>query len=480
LQHVLLQHVLRVSLGIVVAAGTVFAPAPTRAATPPAIAVRTGQSIVMQTAGLTRVAVGDGKIAGVVPIGTREIVVNGKTAGQTSLFVWSRAGRTDYTIVVTEQALEDLRRMLESAIATPGVRVDAFARSVVINGTVASGDDMLRIAGIATRFDSVAAANKYTVVDAVTVTRPMGGLQNSLAANPATANVTVERDPGGGVIVSGTVPDRATAEMVLAGARALNGSSLLPDGKVIDRLQTATTSQVDVKVYILEIDETGLKNLGIQLQAATYAPTSAGQTPTFTLGQAIFPVVEATTGIGKALTIGSFFRSTTLAPTLNLIITSGHGRILSSPDLVTLPGHKATFLVGGQVPIPVASGPQQISIDYKEFGVRLEVTPTILGNGDIETVIAPEVSNLDFSDGVTLNGFVVPALKTSKLSTDVITKDGESIVMGGLLSRVEQRTINKIPLLGDLPILGPLFRSTSYQTSKTDVVFVMTPTIITR
>lgn len=480
MQHVLLQHVLRAALAIVIVAGSASAPVRTLAATPASIAVRTGQSIVMQTPGLTRVAVGDGKIAGIVPVGTREIVVNGKSAGRTTLFVWTSAGRSDYIITVTEQALDDLRRMLESAITTPGVRVDEFARSVVINGTVANGDDLLRIANIATHFDSVAAANKYTVVDAVTVSRPMGGLQNSLAANPATANVTIERDPGGGIIVSGTVPDRTTAEMVLASARSLGGSSLLPDGKVIDRLQTATTSQVDVKVYILEIDDTGLKNLGIQLQSATYQSSTAGQTPTFSLGQAIFPIVESATAIGKALTIGSFFRTTTLAPTLNLILTSGHGRILSSPDLVTLPGHKATFLVGGQVPIPVATGPQQISIDYKEFGVRLEVTPTILGNGDIETVIAPEVSNLDFSDGVSLNGFVVPALKTSKLSTDVITKDGESIVMGGLLSRVEQRTISKIPLLGDLPILGPLFRSTSYQTSKTDVVFIMTPTIITR
>jgi pilus assembly protein CpaC len=162
------------------------------------------------------------------------------------------------------------------------------------------------------------------------------------------------------------------------------------------------------------------------------------------------------------------------------VIVSGHGRVISAPDLVTKPGQKATFLVGGQIPIPVSTGPQQIAIDYKEYGVKLQVTPTILGNGDVESVIAPEVSNLDYADGVTLNGFVVPALKTSELSTDVITKDGESIVMGGLLSRVEQRTINKIPLLGDLPLIGPLFRSVSYQTSKTDVVFVMTPTILTR
>jgi pilus assembly protein CpaC len=475
-----MHYLLRATLGVLAAAGIASAPLSVTAASGTSVTVRTGQSIVVQTPGLLRVAVGDGKIAGVVPIGTSEIVVNGKSFGRTTLFVWTNVGRRDYVVTVTEQALDDLRRMIQSAIAIPGVHVDEFPGSIVVNGTVSSGDDLVQLADIVSHFDPIAASNKYSIVNAVTVAHPMGGLQNLLASSPATANVTVERNATGGIIVSGTVPDRATAEMVLANVKALGGPSLAADGKVIDRLQTATTSQVDVKVYVLEIDDTGLKNLGIQLQAATYQPTTPGSSPTFTLGQAIFPVVESVVGIGKALTIGSFFRTTTLAPTLNLILTSGHAKILSSPDLVTLPGHKADFLVGGQIPIPVSTGPQQVSIDYKEFGVKLEITPTILGNGDVETIIAPEVSNLDFADGVTLNGFVVPALKTSKLSTDVITKSGESIVMGGLLSRVEQRTINKIPLLGDLPILGPLFRSTSYQTAKTDVVFVMTPTILTR
>jgi pilus assembly protein CpaC len=473
-------HALRSALGVIAFIAISVAPLSALAAPATSILVRTGQSMVMQTPGLLRVAVGDEKIAGIVPIGTSEIVVNGKTSGQTTLFVWSKTGRQDYTVTVTEQGLDELRRMIATAITIPGVRVEEFASSIVLDGTVANGDDLARIADIVTRFGPVAAAEKYTVVDAVTAARPMGGLQDLLASNPATTNVTVTRNEGGDLIVSGSVPDRTTAELVLGNVNALGGSSLAAGGKVIDRLQTATTSQVDVKVYVLEIDDTGLKNLGVQLQAATFQPAVAGTQPAFSLGQAIFPVVEAATAIGKALTVGSFFRTTTLAPTLNLIITSGHGKILSSPDLVTLPGHKADFLVGGEIPIPVSSGPQQVSIDYKEFGVKLEVTPTILGNGDVETLISPEVSDLDFADGVTLNGFVVPALKTSKLSTDVITKAGESIVMGGLLSRVEQRTINKIPLLGDLPILGPLFRSTSYQTSKTDVVFVMTPTILTR
>ncbi|MHB8230101.1 MAG: type II and III secretion system protein family protein, partial [Vulcanimicrobiaceae bacterium] len=108
------------------------------------------------------------------------------------------------------------------------------------------------------------------------------------------------------------------------------------------------------------------------------------------------------------------------------------------------------------------------------------VTPTLLGNGSVETKIAPEVSDLDFQDGVQISGFTIPALKESKLSTDVITQPGESIIMGGMLRHLQQRNIQKIPLLGDLPILGKLFRSTSYQDQRSDVVFVMTPEIITR
>jgi pilus assembly protein CpaC len=104
----------------------------------------------------------------------------------------------------------------------------------------------------------------------------------------------------------------------------------------------------------------------------------------------------------------------------------------------------------------------------------------LLGNGQVETKITPEVSDLDFTNGISLNGFVVPALKTSRLSTDIITRAGESIVMGGMLRRLETKNFTKVPFLGDLPILGKLFRSTRYQSSETDVVFVMTPEVIVR
>jgi pilus assembly protein CpaC len=469
----------RAALALAVSMLALVAPIGIHAESSNTITVLTGQSLILATPRLTRVAVGDGKIAGIVPIGTDEILVNGKSAGSTTLFVWTKAGRRNYIVTVTQRDLDDLRRMVTSAITAPGVRVEQFERSLIVTGSAANGDDLIQIAEIVSRFTPLATAGNYTIANAVTVQRPLGQIQDLFASKSATAGVVVERDARGGIIVSGLVPDRTTAEAVLAKVNALGGQYLTKDGKVIDRLQTETTSQVDVKVYVLEIDDTGLQQLGISLQAATFLPTAGGP-PAVSLGQPVFPVVEAALGLGKALTLGAFFRTATLAPTLNLIVTSGHAKILSSPNLVMLPGRKAEFLVGGEIPIPVASGPGQISIQYKEFGVRLAVTSTILGNGDIQTTISPEVSDLDFTDGITLNGFVVPALKTSKLSTDVVTKSGESIVMGGLVKRVEQRTVNKIPFLGDLPILGKLFRSTTYQTRQSDVVFIMTPTILSR
>ena len=137
--------------------------------------------------------------------------------------------------------------------------------------------------------------------------------------------------------------------------------------------------------------------------------------------------------------------------------------MLSAPDLVTSPGQAASFLVGGEVPYAYSTGLGSTSIVFKEYGVKLDMTPTLLPDGTVETKIAPEVSDLDFQSGITLQGFVVPALKTSKLKTDIVTHDGDSVVMGGLLRHIEQKNINKIPGLGDLPILGKLFRSTPLQ-----------------
>jgi pilus assembly protein CpaC len=317
------------------------------------------------------------------------------------------------------------------------------------------------------------------VVNAVTVSAQLGVLQKSIGEVPGLEGVHVDLDGKGNVVVSGSVHDRQTAELALAKAGGVAGAYLSADGKVIDRISVDTTTQIAVKVYVLEVDDTGLSQLGLRLQGANPDPSNPGN---FILGNPSFVGIEGggSSIPGGALNISPFARLTRLAPTLDLIMQSGHAKILSEPNLVTSPGQLATFLVGGEIPYVVSTGLGQVSVSFHDYGVMLNVTPKILGNGSIESTIAPEISDLDPADGVTINGYTVPAFKVSKLSTDVITQSGESIVMGGLIRRITQQTLYKIPLLGDIPILGALFRSKNYQTSHSDIIFILTPEAIVR
>jgi pilus assembly protein CpaC len=441
------------------------------------LSIQSGHSVLLQTAGLSRVAVGDGRIAGVVPVGTSQVVVNGKAAGHTTIFIWANGQRETYEVTVTEQQLDDLAQMLRSAIAQPSVEVVSFNHSIVVRGTVSDGAAFAQVTDILSRFDPVVKAQKATLVNAVTITQALGGLQRSIASIPGASDIRVDPDGKGNVIVSGNATDAVTAQAILDRARGLAGPYLASDGKLIDRLNSLSTSLVDIKVYVLEVDKTAQSNLGVQLQQGIPQPGG-----TVTLAPPLFPIYELPfpPADGKGFAVGPFYRTNFLVPTINLLLQEGHAKVLSSPDLVTSPGSEATFLVGGQIPVVTSTGLGQVNVFYKDFGVQLKVTPTILGNGAVEAKIAPVISNLDFSNAVEISGFTIPALKVAQLSTDVITKPGESILMGGLVNRMEQKTIMKIPLLSSIPILGKLFTSTAYQSQNTDVVFVMTPEIVTR
>jgi pilus assembly protein CpaC len=441
------------------------------------ISLRSGHSVILETPGLSRVGVGDRDIAGVVPLGNSEVVINGKSTGRTTVFVWMGGHHITYEVTVTEQTMDDLARMLRASISAPDVTMVTFDHSIVVNGTVPTIEDSLRIDDVLKRFDKVAEADKYTLVNAVAVSQPLGDVVPEVSHIVGVSQFRVDRDGKGNLIVSGRVADEGVAEKVLERVRAHAGAYLAADGKIIDRLAVDNTTQVDVKVYVLEVDLTAMTQLGIHLQSGVPDPLNPG---TYILSPPSFPALETPQPPGKALNIGSFYRTTVLAPTLDLILTGGHARVLSSPDLVTMPGQLATYLVGGEIPIPFASGPQQIAIEYKDYGVSLKVTPTILPNGSVESVINPDISDLDYQNAVRINGFFIPALRTSRLSTDVVTRSGESIVLGGLMRRLEQKNIDKIPLLGDIPILGQLFRSTAYQKQETDLVFVMTPQVLVR
>jgi pilus assembly protein CpaC len=464
---------------LLVAMAVVLASAPV-SAHPDVISLQSGHSTVIAVPGLTRVAIGDGKIAGVVPIGTSQLIVNGKDPGTTTLFVWTYGGRLTYMVNVTEGTLDAFSEMMQSAIHQPGVRVTSYGKNVLVSGTVDDIAQWENLDAIVQRFAIVGKEQQYHIVNAVGVSRSMNTLQQEFAKSPTAHDLRMEPDGKGNIIVSGYVKDQFEEERVIQRATVLAGPYLAADGKVIDRLQLAHTTQVSIHCYVLEIDKIGLGDLGLELESGNPNPNNPNE---IDLGPPTFPIFEGplsglSSGLGKALNILPFFRTVRLAPVLNLLLQSGHGRMLAEPDLVTTPGNQATFLVGGQIPYVYSTGIGNVSVDWKSYGVQLNVTPKLLPNGSIENAITPDISNLDYQDAVQVNGFYIPALKESKLSTDVITKPGVSIIMGGLLNRVSQKTISKIPLLSSIPILGKLFQSTNYQNSETDVVFVLTPEVL--
>ncbi len=466
-------------LSFALAAGVVAYALPVSADSVTLVSIQSGHSILLKAEGLTRVAVGDGRIAGIVPVGTSQVVVNGKAPGHTTVFIWAGGRRETYEVTVTEQQLDDLAQMLRSAISAPSVQVVSFDHSIVVRGSVSDGAQFQQITDIIARFAPVMKAQDAVLVNAVTISQNLGNMQRAIESIRGASDIHVDPDGKGNVIVSGNATDAVTAQAILDRARGLAGPYLASNGQLIDRLNSLSNSQIDIKMYVLEVDKTAQSNLGLSLQSATFIPGSSGG---YTLTPPSFPIVESPSAIGSGLgfTIQPFFRSITLAPTLNLLMQEGHVKVLSSPNLVTSPGAKATFLVGGQIPVVTSSGLGTVNVVYKDYGVQLNVTPDILGNGSIHALIAPEISRLDYANAVVVSGFTIPALIVSQLSTDVITRPGESIILGGLVNRQEIKTISKIPLLSSIPILGKLFTSTNYQNSQSDVVFVMTPEIVTR
>jgi pilus assembly protein CpaC len=443
-----------------------------------AISLPSGRSTTIEAPGLTRVAVGDGRIAGVVPVGTSQVIVNAKAPGHTTLLVWTNGGRHEYDVTVTEQTLDDLAQMLRTTLSEPGVTIEPIGRALVVKGDVVDQSRANHITDVLARFALLAKNQKYDIVNAVTVSRPLGAIQNELARDTGARDVRVDYDAKGNVMVSGRVRDRAAAETVLQRVRGFAGANLAADGKLIDRLVLDVNQQVDTHVYILEVDKTALTQLGVRLQGAFVDSSNVVH-----YTDPSFPIFENPLDVGtpgRATTIGRFVRSMFLAPTLDALVRNGNARVLSAPELVSMPGAEAKFLVGGEIPYAVASGLGAVNIQFHEYGVKLNLTPTILPDGGVESKITPEVSDIDFQNGITIGGINLPAFKTSRITTDVVTKSGESIVMAGLLRRQETRNVDKIPGLGDLPILGKLFRSTRYQKAETDVVFVMTPEVITR
>lgn len=248
--------------------------------------------------------------------------------------------------------------------------------------------------------------------------------------------------------------------------------------------------QILLKVRFASLDRNLQKQLGINLYSLgagnTIGAVTTGQfsPPTITPGTPASGSTAsspATASLSNLLNIFLFRKDLNLGATIQALETNGVLQILAEPNLLTANGKQGSFLAGGQYPYPIVQGTVgvgAITIAYKEFGVRLNFIPTITPRGTIRLQVAPEVSSLDYANGITISGFTVPGLDTRKMKTEVELADGQSFAIAGLLDQRDTKTLSKIPFIGDIPVLGKFFQSMSKVRTNTELMVIVTPEIV--
>jgi pilus assembly protein CpaC len=306
------------------------------------------------------------------------------------------------------------------------------------------------------------------------------------------------------VILEGTVPDAIAAD------RAVQIADTFAPGKVVNLLSLGSAQQVMLDVRFAEVNRSALDQIGLNWgvnengggnlhgvigsgSSLTSTNRTISTTTTNPDGSVTTTTEPAPARLAHGAIVGSFgiiaraFHAfgANFNVTLDALESKGAVRTLAEPSLVALSGETASFLAGGEFPVPVAQGnggtgggTSAITVEFKPFGVSLAFTPTVLADGVINLVIAPEVSSIDPTASITINSITIPGLQTRRAKTTVELRDGESFAMAGLLRQDFQDTIRQVPLLGSIPIIGALFRSTGFQHQETELVIIVTPHLV--
>jgi pilus assembly protein CpaC len=377
-----------------------------------------GKSLVVNSAGtIERVAVGYGDIAEARALGPKEVLLDGKAPGETSLIIWQQGGNTLYFDVVVKPnssaaklRLEDLRRQLQEELPDQSITVSLQNDLVLLRGTakdLPSADRALTIASTAGK-----------VVDLLYVELPPTDTQILLKVQFATVDHTIESQLGLNLFTNGT-------------------------GNTVGGISTGQFSQPAVS------------------SGANGAPAST---------------------LSQALNLFMFSKGLNLGGTLQALEQRGLVEILAEPNVLAINGKPAAFLSGGKFPYPTvqasSSGTPIVTIAFQEFGVRINFLPVITPRGTIRLAVAPEVSSLDYANGLTISGFTVPGLAVRNMQTEIELKDGQSFAIGGLLDKRLTETIEKIPLLSSIPLLGKLFQSRTKTNENNELLVIITPQIV--
>lgn len=274
-----------------------------------------------------------------------------------------------------------------------------------------------------------------------------------------------------GVLLEGTVPDAATADRLLQVAARTVGSGIL----LTNQLRIAGPAQVNLRVRVAEVSRTVSRTLGFNWSTmlSTGSFALGLQTGRFTQAGAttVANGIDAVTGSVKS----SNFNGSAV---LDAMATEGLVSMLAEPNLTAVSGATATFLAGGEIPVPVPQALGVTSIEYKQFGVSISFAPTVLSSGRISMRVRPEVSEIDATDSVSVGGVQVPGFTTRRAETTVDLASGQSFAIAGLIQNNSNNNVQKLPWLGDIPVLGALFRSTQFQHQQTELVIVVTPYVV--
>jgi len=382
--------------------------------------------------------------------------------------------------------------------------VDPFATALVGSSDIADvvpmSDHSLYIQGKkigTTNLSIFKADNKdrpFRVIP-LEVTPDIENLHEKIVSSTGSRGIRVSTS-NGQIVLGGQVQNAVVADQAMTLAKAVAGN--IP---VVNAMSIATSQQVMLRVRFLEATRNAERDLGVNLLASNSAGNRGFNTG---LGaSAGGPISQAGPGPGGAplfQTLGTLAGTATSAPfgvalarvlntstgnidvLISALETKGLIRRLAEPDLVALSGDTASFIAGGQIPVPSvqpSSGlTPLITTEYKPFGVQLTFVPTVLANGVINLRLTPSVSELDFANAVVISGFRIPALTLREARTTIELRDGQSFSIAGLLQSDGLRNISEVPWLGSVPVLGTLFRSSSYQQSETDLVVIVTAHLV--
>lgn len=384
------------------------------------------ENFIMKTTGvLVRVMVDNPEIATVTAMGRRELMVSAKKIGTTTIRFWDEADQEERltAIVSAESSAQQQVRAVIAAICPE---------------------------------------------DKITFQLTREAKENIMAA------ATVP----GQIMVNGTVPTASR------GARLEQALTSL-GYKVINLLAVQGSQQVQLSVRVAEVVKGNPMTAGATFldKRDRYGLASPGSLGSVNFLLNVDEIVSGSSvslpvPAASAFQLGINPRGTDFFGVISLMEGHNLARVLAQPTLVVESGKPAQFLAGGEVPIPMAQEDNKVTVEWKKFGVILEFTPTLLEDGRIDLVLKQEVSDIDWNNGISLGAIVIPGFRTRNTNTNVKLRDGESFVISGLLLDEMKNSISKVPWLGDIPILGALFRSSSYQKNQTELAVVVTPKIV--